>query len=73
MPRRDPIARTGLARALSKAGYCSRSQASRLIAAGRVRLNRRIVRDPERPVRIDKDQLQVDGRTIEPAPKVYLC
>lgn len=72
MPRRDPIARIGLARALSKAGYCSRSQASRLIAAGRVRLNGGIIRDPERPVRIDKDQIQVDGRTIEPAPKGYL-
>jgi 23S rRNA pseudouridine2605 synthase len=35
--------RTGLARALSKLGYCSRSEAWSLIEAGRVRLNGRLV------------------------------
>jgi 23S rRNA pseudouridine2605 synthase len=40
----------GLARALSKLGFCSRSQAARLIRAGRVRLNGATRRDPETPV-----------------------
>jgi 23S rRNA pseudouridine2605 synthase len=64
--------RTGVARALSKLGYCSRSQASGLIRAGRVRLNGRPVRDPEKPVRLGKDAIEVDGKQVNPAGKVYL-
>jgi 23S rRNA pseudouridine2605 synthase len=41
---RKPIHHTGLARALSKSGYCSRSSAEKLIRAGRVRLNGRVAR-----------------------------
>lgn len=41
--------RHGLARVLSKRGLCSRSEAERLVRAGRVRVEGRIVRDPERP------------------------
>ena len=36
---KKPPRRVGLARALSKLGYCSRSDAADLIRAGRVRLN----------------------------------
>jgi 23S rRNA pseudouridine2605 synthase len=64
--------RTGLARALSKLGFCSRTQAFILIRSGRVRLNQRPVRDPETPVRIDKDRLEVDGKLVRPCGKVYL-
>jgi 23S rRNA pseudouridine2605 synthase len=64
--------RTGLARALSKLGFCSRTQAFSLIRAGRVRLNQRPVRDPETPVRLGKDRIEVDGKPIDPAEKVYL-
>ena len=64
--------RTGLARALSKLGFCSRSQAFRLIRTGRVRLNGRPVRDPEKPVRLGKDSIEVDGKQVAPASKVYL-
>jgi len=42
--------KVGLARALSKLGYCSRSQAAALIRSGRVRLNGTPRRDPETPV-----------------------
>ena len=61
----------GLARALSKLGYCSRSEAAGLIRAGRVRLNGDARRDPESPVR-DRDKISVDGRDIEPQQKIYL-
>ena len=64
--------RTGLARALSKLGFCSRTQAFSLIRSGRVQLNQRVVREPETPVRLDKDRIQVDGKDIDPAGKVYL-
>jgi 23S rRNA pseudouridine2605 synthase len=64
--------RSGLARALSKLGYCSRSQAAELIRAGRVRLNERICRDPESPVRIECDAIIVDGLPVKRAEKIYL-
>jgi 23S rRNA pseudouridine2605 synthase len=64
--------RIGLARALSKMGYCSRSQAVVLIRAGRVARNGRIVRDPETPVRIPRDRIGVDGSPLQKAPAVYL-
>lgn len=62
----------GLARALSKLGYCSRSEAFDLIRAGRVRLNGGILRDPEAPVQPDRDHLEVDGQSVAAAAKVYL-
>jgi 23S rRNA pseudouridine2605 synthase len=64
--------RVGLARALSKLGYCSRSNAFDLIHAGRVRLNGAIRRDPEAPVRGEKDLIEVDGRPVDAAAWVYL-
>jgi 23S rRNA pseudouridine2605 synthase len=66
------IQQTGLARALSKLGFCSRAQAFRLIRSDRVRLNRRPARDPETPVRLGKDTIEVDGKQVDPAGKVYL-
>jgi len=61
-----------LARALSKLGYCSRSRAFELIRASRVGLNGRIRGDPETPVRLDRDRIEVDGCEIRPQAKVYL-
>jgi 23S rRNA pseudouridine2605 synthase len=63
---------TGMARALSKLGYCSRSQGFALVRAGRVRLNGRVVRDPEIPVFWGKDHVEVDGAPVGQARKVYL-
>jgi len=62
----------GLARALSKLGYCSRSQAVLLIQAGNVKLNGRVRRDPETPVHIQHDKLQVDESAVTAAEFVYL-
>ncbi len=62
----------GLARALSKLGFCSRSRASELIRAGRVRLNRQVQRDPEAPVRVERDRVEVDGVAVGAAEKIYL-
>src|SRR6266480_1131198 len=45
-----PLKRVGLARALSKLGYCSRSRAAELIAAGQVKCNGEVRRDPQTPV-----------------------
>jgi 23S rRNA pseudouridine2605 synthase len=72
MKQQQPTRRIGLARALSKLGYCSRSQAAELIRAGRVRLNERVRRDPETPVRLERDRIVVDGHGVDPPPKIYL-
>jgi len=64
--------RTGLARALSKLGHCSRSEAQRLITEGRVRLHGSITRNPEAPVRVETDSIEVDGEKIVRARKIYL-
>lgn len=63
--------RIGLARALSKAGVCSRSQAAAAIAAGRVCLNGRRVLEPEAPTR-PGDRLELDGQPVREAPPRYL-
>lgn len=62
----------GLARALSKLGYCSRSQACELIRAGRVRLNRTLQRDPESPVRLEEDRIEVDAQPVGASARVYM-
>jgi 23S rRNA pseudouridine2605 synthase len=64
--------RIGLARALSKLGYCSRSRAAEFIRQGRVRLNGALRRDPETPVHLEKDRIEVDGVLAEPGRKIYL-
>ena len=62
----------GLARTLSKLGYCSRSRAAELIRAGRVTLNGKIFRNPETPVSGKKNQIAVDGREVDSQKKLYL-
>ncbi len=61
-----------MARALSKLGYCSRSDAAELIRAGRVRLNGTLRRDPETSVRIGKDRIEIDGTVVARSNKIYL-
>src|SRR5882724_8384193 len=63
---------TGLARALSKLGFCSRSPAWPLIQAGRVRVNGVVRRDPESRVAPHNDRITVDQEKVESAAKVYL-
>jgi 23S rRNA pseudouridine2605 synthase len=64
--------RLGVARVLSKLGYCSRTQAAALVADGRVRVNGRIVRDPEAPVRDGVDRVEVDGLAARAAERVVV-
>jgi len=61
----------GLGRALSKMGFCSRSEAFELIRAGRVSLKGAPTRNPEAPVRLGKDPIEVDGAPVVDAEKVY--
>ncbi|MFT4248340.1 MAG: pseudouridine synthase [Pseudomonas sp.] len=65
--------RYGLARVLSKLGICSRSEAARWIAEGRVVLAGRVVRDPEFPIlQGNLPRIEVDGRPVGEAVRHYL-
>jgi 23S rRNA pseudouridine2605 synthase len=69
----SPSKKVGLARALSKLGYCSRSRAEELIVAGRVELNGALRHDPETPVRLGKDRIEIEGQAIEGRSRIYLA
>ena len=62
----------GLARILSKLGYCSRARAVELIRAGRVRVNGALRREPETPCRLGKDRIEVDGKSVAASRKIYV-
>ena len=62
----------GLARALSKLGYSSRSQAQQLIRSGQVRVNGAVKRNPHAPVFLGRDRIEVSGASIHSAEKIYL-
>lgn len=72
MRESEATRKIGLARALSKLGYCSRSQAAELIRAGRVSLSGKVRRDPETPVSGKQTQIAVDGKLVEPREQIYL-
>ncbi|TMN19812.1 pseudouridine synthase [Pseudoxanthomonas sp. X-1] len=71
-PVRGDAPRHGLARALSKLGLCSRTEAARWIAAGRVRVDGRVVRDPEFPTVAGRSRIEVDGQPDAGAERRYL-
>lgn len=68
------VPRHGLARVLSKRGLCSRSEAAKWIAEGRVRVDGRIVRDSEFPIAGGAARIAVDDRELDVAAprRVYL-
>ena len=57
---------------LSKQGLCSRSEAEKRIAAGRVTVDGRIVRDPEFPITPGLQSIAMDGRAIDDPVRIYL-
>lgn len=71
--RSKTVARYGLARVLSKRGVCSRTQAAAWIAAGRVSVNGRVQRDPERPTDVERDRIAVDDAPVAAAQRVYIA
>jgi 23S rRNA pseudouridine2605 synthase len=65
-------ARISLARALSKLGFTSRSQARPLITGGRVSVNGSVVKNPEHRIDIERDRVAVDGQAVALESYVYL-
>ena len=64
--------RYGVARMISKLGLGSRTQAGKWVRAGQVRVNGRLVKDPEFPVNPSSDRIAVAGRDDMPAPLVVM-
>ncbi len=61
-----------ITRALSKLGYCSRTQAERLLAEGRISVAGKPVTDFDTWVDIRSDRIEVDGRAVAAEEKVYV-
>ena len=61
-----------LDRVLSRFGLASRTEAREAILAGRLKVNGRVVRDPDCWVRPDQDTFHFDGQRVTKARKVYL-
>lgn len=58
---------------LSKRGLCSRTEAARWIVAGRVRVDGRVVRDPEFPIAIDgRQRIAVDDHDVAEVVRTYV-
>jgi 23S rRNA pseudouridine2605 synthase len=62
-----------VARGLSKLGVCSRSEGERLVEAGRVRVNGKIVRDVSVRVVPERDAIEIDGKRVGWVERVYLA
>lgn len=65
--------RHGLARVLSKAGLCSRSEAARRVQDGRVSVDGRVIRDPEFPIIQGVHRIVADGQPLSAARRLYLA
>ena len=62
----------GVARVISKRGFCSRSIAENLVREGRVSLRGKTVLDPDTPS-FENDEIAVDGKPVEAAQKFYFA
>ncbi len=69
--RETPKSVMTLDRVLSRYGLASRTAAREAILAGRLRVNGKVVRDPEFWVRPDEDSVLLDGQRLKPARKAY--
>jgi len=61
-----------LERVLSKAGVGSRTEARAWIAAGRVKVNGKVVRDPDQWIDMGRDQLRFDNKPLASRERVYV-
>ena len=61
-----------LERVLSKAGLGSRTEARKWIAAGRVKVNGKLVQTPDHWVDLERDRVTFDNQPVNRAKKLYL-
>jgi 23S rRNA pseudouridine2605 synthase len=65
--------RATLDRVLSKAGIASRTTTREWIERGRVKVNGRVIRNPDHWVETGKDAVHVDGLKVREEKKVYVA
>ena len=65
--------RVSLDRVLSRAGIASRTTTRDWIANGRVKVNGRVVRNPDHWVESGKDKVQFDGKPLRAEKKLYVA
>lgn len=65
--------RVTLDRVLSRAGIASRTTTRAWIAEGRVKVNGRVVRNPDHWVERGKDTVHFDGRPIRSEKRIYIA
>jgi len=61
-----------LERVLSKAGLGSRTEARSWIHGGRVRVNHKVIENPDHWVDLNRDRISFDGKPLQQAKKVYV-
>src|ERR1700676_1414186 len=75
-PRRpssaSKVPRHGVARVISKLGLGSRTEAAEWVREGRIRVNGRVVHDPETPMRQGLDRIEIAGEDPAPAKRAVL-
>ena len=67
-----PPPRHGVARVIPKLGVGSRVQAAQWVREGRVRVNGRVASDSDLPVLQGLDRIELDGQTLNSAPRLVL-
>ncbi len=70
-PAAETTVRHGIARAISRAGICSRTEAAARVRAGRVQVDGRLVFDPEHPTTA-ASRIEIDGHPIGAAERIHL-
>jgi 23S rRNA pseudouridine2605 synthase len=65
--------RVTLDRVLSKAGIASRTTTREWILQGRVKVNGRVIRDPDHWVQSAHDKVHLDGRRVRSEKKIYIA
>ena len=70
--RETIVRKVSLARALSKLGFSSRSQAAEIIRDGKVTMNGNVITDPDRRCSLEHDRIAVDGVGVEEKELVYV-
>jgi 23S rRNA pseudouridine2605 synthase len=65
--------RTTLDRVLSKAGIASRVTAREWIAGGRLKVNGRVIKNPDHWVVAGQDVVHLDGMRLRPEKKIYVA
>src|SRR6266700_4246792 len=61
-----------LERVISKSGMGSRSDARSWIGAGKVRLNGKVIQNPDHWVDLERDRITFEGKPLKAAERIYI-